>query len=42
MARLNLTTPVGRMVMGSLYTPETTDMLGKPLVVRSGPNAGQP
>jgi hypothetical protein len=42
MSNLNLTTPVGRLVMGSLYKPDTTDMTGKPLVVRSGPNAGQP
>ena len=42
MARTNFTTPVGRMVMGSLYTPQTTDAEGKPLVVKSGPNAGQP
>lgn len=36
------TTPTGRMIGGSLYTPETTDYEGKPLVVKSGPNAGQP
>lgn len=34
--------PVGRLVMGSLYEPNTTDNDGKPLVVKSGPNAGQP
>ena len=38
----NFTTPVGRLVMGSLYNPQTTDMEGNPLVIRSGPNAGQP
>ncbi len=42
MARTNFTTPVGRLVMGSLYKPQTTDAEGKPLVVKSGPNAGQP
>lgn len=42
MARTNFTTPVGRMVMGSLYNPQTTDAEGKPLVIKSGPNAGQP
>lgn len=42
MAKLNLTTPVGRIVMGSLYTPDTTDADGNPLVIKSGPNAGQP
>ena len=42
MARTNFTTPVGRLVMGSLYKPQTTDADGKPLVVKSGPNTGQP
>jgi hypothetical protein len=40
--RDNFTTPVGRIVMGSLYDPSTTDAEGKPLVIKSGPNAGQP
>lgn len=35
-------TPVGRLVRGSLYVPQTTDADGKPLVVKSGPNAGSP
>lgn len=34
--------PVGRMVMGSLYKPNTTDFEGKPLVIKTGPNAGKP
>ena len=42
MAKLNITSPVGRVVMGSLYDPSTTDAEGKPLVVKTGPNAGQP
>ena len=42
MARTNFTTPVGRLVMGSLYKPQTTDADGKPLLIKSGPNAGQP
>ena len=42
MLRTNFTTPVGRMLMGSLYKPQTTDAEGKPLVIKSGPNAGQP
>lgn len=42
MARTNFTTPVGRMVMGDLYTPQTKDTEGNPLVVKSGPNVGQP
>lgn len=40
--RVSITTPVGRIVLGSLYKPNTTDAEGKPLVVKSGPNAGQP
>lgn len=36
MARINITTPVGRLVGGSLYDPETTDYDGKPLVGRDG------
>lgn len=40
--RINITSPVGRIVMGSLYNPSTTDAEGKPLVVKTGPNAGQP
>ena len=38
----NLTTPVGRLVMGSLYKPNTTDAEGRPLLIKNGPNAGQP
>ncbi len=40
--RTNITSPVGRVVMGSLYKPMTQDAEGKPLVVKNGPNAGQP
>ena len=41
--KVNITSPVGRIVMGSLYDPSTTDAEGKPLVVKKpGPNAGQP
>lgn len=35
------TTPVGRLVGGSLYKPNTTDLNGKPLVFKSGPKIGQ-
>ena len=42
MARTNFTTPVGRLLMGSLYKAQTTDAEGKPLVNKSGPNIGQP
>lgn len=33
--------PVGRLVRGSLYKGQDKDAEGKPLVVKSGPNAGQ-
>lgn len=36
------TTPVARVVGGSLYKPRTTDIEGKPLVYRHGPNINQP
>ena len=39
---VTFTTPVGRLVQGSLYKAQTTDAEGKPLVIKSGPNAGQP
>lgn len=42
MSKVNITSPVGRIVMGSLYDPKTTDGEGKPMVVKTGPNAGQP
>ena len=38
----NLLTPVGRMVAGSMYKPNTTDYQGNPLTIKTGPNAGQP
>lgn len=37
-----LTSPVGRLVWGSLYEPQTTDYDGKPLTTKTGPNAGKP
>lgn len=40
--KVNITTPVGRIVAGSLYDGQTTNAEGAPLVVKSGPNAGQP
>lgn len=41
-AKVDLLTPVGRLVAGSLYKAQTTDAEGRPLVVKSGPQAGQP
>lgn len=40
--KVNLTSPVGRFVQGNLYVPNTKNFDGNPLVVKSGPNAGQP
>lgn len=40
--RIDILTPVGRLVQGDCYTPNKTDAEGKPLVVKHGPNAGQP
>lgn len=34
--------PTGRAVQGDFYTPNTTNAEGKPLVYKTGPNAGQP
>jgi hypothetical protein len=38
----NILTPVGRLVNGSPFEASTTNMEGAPLMVKSGPNAGQP
>ena len=38
---INITSPVGRLVAGSLYKARTTDFDGNPLKVKTGPNAGQ-
>jgi hypothetical protein len=35
-------TPVGRLVAGNLYKPNTTDAEGRPLLVKNGPQTGQP
>lgn len=41
--RADILTPVGgRLVLGSLYEPQTTDAENRPLVIKTGPNAGQP
>lgn len=39
---VNFTTPVGRIVAGNLYKGSDKDADGNPLLVKSGPNAGQP
>lgn len=36
MARLDWTTPVGRLVGGSIYEPQTKDYQGRPLVAKDG------
>jgi hypothetical protein len=40
--REQILTPVGRLVQGSLYEPQTTDPENNPLTIKSGPQAGQP
>lgn len=40
--RIDLLTPVGRLVLGSLYTGATTDLENRPLLYKTGQNAGQP
>lgn len=40
--REQLLTPVGRLVQGSLYKPNTTDAEGRPLLYKNGANIGQP
>ena len=39
---MNFTTPVARLVQGNVSVPETTDHENRPLVIKNGPNAGQP
>jgi len=39
---IELLTPVGRLVQGSPFTPNTKDATGAPLVYKTGANAGQP
>lgn len=40
--KITLTTPVGRIVQGDIFTPQTKDSEGRLLTIKSGPNAGQP
>lgn len=41
-APIRLTSPRGRLVQGSPFKGQTTNQQGEPLVVKSGPNKGQP
>lgn len=36
------TSPIGRLVQGDCFTPQTKDQQGNPRVIKTGPNAGQP
>lgn len=40
--RIDILTPVGRLVAGDVFKANTTDQKGNPLLVKKGPNAGQP
>lgn len=40
--REDILMPVGRLVQGSLYDAQTTDIEGRPLVYKTGPNVGKP
>lgn len=42
MAKNRFTSPVGRLVQGSVDEPQTKDAQGNPRVIKTGPNAGQP
>lgn len=38
----NYLSPVGRLVQGDCFEPQTKDQQGAPRVIKTGPNAGQP
>ena len=40
--REQFSTPVGRLVQGDCFEPQTKDQQGNPRVIKSGPNVGQP
>lgn len=42
MSSSEILTPVGRLVQGSLYKPQTTDIENRPLIYKNGPKTGQP
>ena len=39
---IQFTSPVGRLVQGDAFVPQTTDAQGAPRVIKTGANAGQP
>lgn len=40
--KIDFLTPVGRLVAGDVFRVNTTDMQGRPLTIKKGPNAGEP
>lgn len=42
MAGTSFLSPVGRLVQGDFFEPQTKDQTGAPRVIKTGPNAGQP
>jgi hypothetical protein len=40
--KIDILTPVGRLVAGDVFKANTVDPQGRPLTIKSGPNAGQP
>jgi Protein of unknown function (DUF2815) len=42
MSKVDILSPVGRLVAGDPFKPQTTDMQGAPLTIKSGPKMGQP
>lgn len=39
--KIDILTPVGRIVAGDVFKANTTDAQGRPLTIKTGPNAGQ-
>lgn len=40
--QISLTFPIGRLINGEPHTENTTDQQGNPLLIKNGPNTGQP
>jgi hypothetical protein len=38
--KIDILTPVGRLVAGDVFKANTVDPQGRPLTIKSGPNAG--